>query len=122
MKDNFGNTLNKTITTGIITGTATVGLIACTFANFETPALLIIGLNTVAIMSVWIFGRPRKSESPTIKTLNQFETRIQELIDAFEDRLAKKHIESLDTPTLNKPTDTEQQSSRHAPSSSMPSA
>lgn len=91
----------KLIATGIISVTtvAIVGILAFT----DAPISLIVpsvGLGTLSIAIVWIFGKwPKSSDSSSKRTLqeieerlSEFETRLAnvEIIERFEDRLATK--------------------------------
>jgi hypothetical protein len=107
MKDSFGNSFTKTL--------ATIGVAVVTAVLFITTAIaggklggfsaylpvIILATSSLSISSIWLFGRPRKSDSASLKKLKELEARVHELetrihnaefIDSFENRLAEKEI------------------------------
>lgn len=108
MKDNLGNNVTKTLascaiafsTIPIFIATSVAGARLGDFSSYLP--LIILGSSSLSITSIWLFGRPRKVESASIKKLAQLEQRIEELeqrisnaevIDSFENRLAAKEVQ-----------------------------
>lgn len=107
MKDSFGNSFTKTLaTTAIAIATVvlfiTTALVGSGLGGFAAYLpILILVTSSFSIVSIWLFGRPRKSDSASLKKLKQLEARVEELetritnaemVENFEERLAKKEI------------------------------
>lgn len=107
MKDSFGNSFTKTL--------ATIGVAVASAILFITTAIaggqlgsyaaylpvLILVTSSASITAIWLFGRPRKSDSASLKKLKELEARVAELesrihnaevVDTFENRLAEKEV------------------------------
>ncbi|GAA5495841.1 hypothetical protein Rhal01_02020 [Rubritalea halochordaticola] len=104
MKDSFGNTFNKTVATGIISVVTLLLFVTTAVANSRLgfavylPCIILL-TSSLSIASIWIFGRPRKPDSPAINQLEAMQKKIAELekrlsnaelVNNFEDRLAEK--------------------------------
>lgn len=121
MKDSFGNSFTKTIATVAVALVTLLLFVTTSLAGVKLGEfssylpLLILGTSSISISSIWLFGRPRKSESASQRQLAALEARIAELetritnaeiVNGFEDRLAEKELkatnryeESLDEET-----------------------
>lgn len=107
MKDSLGNSFTKTLATAAVAGASAVLFITTAIAGNNLGGLaaylpvLILATSSLSVASIWLFGRPRKSDSASLKKLQQLETRIGELelrisnaeiVDNFENRLAEKEV------------------------------
>ncbi|MGJ8673067.1 hypothetical protein [Rubritalea sp.] len=107
MKDSFGNSFTKTLATiGVVVATAilfiTTAIAGGKLGGFSAYLPLAILLSSsVSITAIWLFGRPRKSDSASLKKLKELENRVCELearihnaeiVDSFENRLAEKEV------------------------------
>lgn len=130
MKDSFGNSFTKTLATvgvAVVTAilfitTAIAGGKLGSFAAYLPLAILLS--SSVSIAGIWLFGRPRKSDSASLKKLKELENRVQELearihnaeiVDSFENRLAEKEISqrfSQSSPAQNDRSPSIQQSAK----------
>jgi len=109
MKDSLGNSFTKTLATTAVAGATAVLFITTAIAGNKLGGLaaylpiLILVTSSLSVASIWLFGRPRKSDSASLKKLQQLETRIGELeiritnaeiVENFENRLAEKEVEA----------------------------
>ncbi|MFC5050566.1 hypothetical protein ACFPK9_08070 [Rubritalea spongiae] len=107
MKDSFGNSFTKTLATLGVAATTAVLFITTAIASGKLGGLAaylpiaILLTSSLSISAIWLFGRPRKSDSTSLKNLRELETRVEELearihnaevVDAFENRLAEKEV------------------------------
>jgi|GEM_PF-2245696 hypothetical protein len=109
MKDSLGNTVSKTLSTATVAGAAAILFITTAVSGNKLGGfaiylpILILVTSSLSIASIWFFGRPRKSDSASVKKLQQLEARIEELetritnaeiVENFENRLAEKEIKA----------------------------
>lgn len=109
MKDSFGNSFTKTLATSAVVVVTAVLFITTAVAGVRLGGfaaylpVIILVTSSLSISSIWLFGRPRKSDSASLKKLQQLEVRVAELesrisnaeiVDSFENRLAEKEVTS----------------------------
>ncbi len=109
MKDSLGNNFTKTLATTAVAGASAVLFITTAVSGNQLGGfasylpILILVTSSLSVASIWLFGRPRKSDSASLKKLQQLEARIEELetritnaeiVENFENRLAEKEIKA----------------------------
>lgn len=109
MKDSFGNSFTKTLATTAVVVVSAVLFITTAVAGVRLGGfaaylpVIILVTSSLSVASIWLFGRPRKSDSASLKNLQQLEERVEELesrisnaelVDSFENRLAEKEIKA----------------------------
>lgn len=105
MKDSFGNSFTKTLATTVVATVTLLLFITTAFAGGKLGGfsaylpLIILATSSLSILSIWMFGRPRKADSLSARKLAALELRVAELeeritnaeiVENFESRLAKK--------------------------------